>query len=209
MSYLLSQLWLCLFVSSLLGVIIGWFLRGDNKAKLNIIENRWRKRFSELEYSNQELVKKLKHGDNIENKYAHLQTRLKRMNKAADLSSLQLKYKNDMLSKIEQDLELSNNKIIDKESQISELISQLANDDTRLKDNSSIKTSIRTDATSVDNDLAKQLEEKSAKYHKMKNKYKKLVEKADSYKASLIDAESKLHITAAMLKEYTHPSDEK
>jgi len=224
MSYLLSQLWLCLFVATLLGIFIGWFIRGDSKKKLDTIENRWRTRFSELEYSNQELVKKLKYGNAYDTQYSTIQKRLKRMNRAADLASQQLKYKNEALSKMEQDNELNNIKLMDKESQVNELISQLANAESTQNDstfkkqsNSSVhphdQRSSHLNPSKLkqrkkeqqkipsEKALTTKLEEQAIKYDDLKTSYEKLAKKSDSYKASLIDTESKLQITTAMLEE--------
>jgi chromosome segregation ATPase len=216
MSYLYSQLWLCLFVASLLGGLIGWFLRGDNRSKLNEIEGRWRSRFSELEYSNQALMSRLKQSGNrtLETKYKNIQTRLERMNKAAELSSQQLSMRKTEISKMEQQLESSDTKLIDKESQITELSLELSDMEARHKNldkrienkkSSGFKTpkmkvtKKNTDKDRDITDLTLKLEEKAANYKTLKMDYEKLAKRNDEYKASLIDAESKIQVTTEML----------
>ncbi len=220
MSYLISELWLCLSIASVLGGLIGWFLRGDNTSKLKEIEDRWRSRFSELEYSNHALINRLKQGGAFENKYKNLQVRLLRMNKAADLANQQLKFKQVSLSKLQHDLEQSNLKLIDKKSQINELVTQLSNIESQQNDGQ-IKTLITTpdqhegmrkdrknkmDDTAEIKKLTLQIDKKTALYATMKDKYEKLVKKTDEYKASLIDAESKLRVTTQMLKDQSGSS---
>ncbi len=216
MSYLYSQLWLCLFVATLLGGLIGWFLRGDNSSKLNEIESRWRSRFSELEYSNQALMNRLKQSGNntLETKYKNIQTRLGRMNKAAELSSQQLAMRKTAISKMEQQLESSDTKLLDKESQITELSLELSDMEARHKnldkktDNEKPTsltppkvniTKTYTDKNQDITDLTLKLEEKTANYKTLKVDYEKLTKRNDEYKASLIDAESKIQVTTEML----------
>lgn len=214
MSYLYSQLWLCLFVATLLGGLIGWFLRGDNRSKLNEIESRWRSRFSELEYSNQALMNRLKQNgkSTFEEKYKNIQTRLGRMNKAAELSSQQLTMRKTEISKMEQRLESNHTKLLDKESQINELSIELS-DKEALHKKTEKKKSIHlknpkedTAEKSTDNnqnikDLSIKLEEKISSYKALEQNYEKLVKRNDEYKASLIDAESKIQVTTEMLNK--------
>ncbi len=213
MSYLISQLWICLFVASLLGGLVGWFLRGDNRSKLTEIENRWRSRFAELEFSNQALNNRLKQGDTSENKYKSLQSRLMKMNKAADLASQQLKFKDQSLSKIGQELEQSNIKLLDKKSQINELVTQLSNFETQQESGDKITNQLlskkqvnqhkklKKDYSPEMETLARQLQKKTDQYSAIKEKYEKISKKIDGYKASLMDAESKLEVAAKMLED--------
>ena len=232
MSYLFSQLWLCLFVSSLLGGLIGWFIRGDNKSKLYEIENRWKSRFAELEFSNQALLDRLKQGGAIENKYKNIQSRLNRMNKAAELANEELKFKQTSMSKLEKELLISNSRLVDQETQINELVAQLSDieqlqknqEDSQLEtlsnshrtdpeqqDKKSVnkKTSNAKIAISQDCEkISRELAEKKEHCQLIKKDYDDLVKKTDGYKASLIDAESKLRITTEMLNEQCKESTE-
>jgi len=42
MSYLLSQIWICLLLTALIAGLAGWFLRGSSKGKIKAIEEEWK-----------------------------------------------------------------------------------------------------------------------------------------------------------------------
>ena len=50
MSYLIQQMWLCLLLAALLGVIIGWWLAKTScRSKLNDLDASWQKKVDELD----------------------------------------------------------------------------------------------------------------------------------------------------------------
>lgn len=104
MSYLLPQLWLCLFFALLLGGFLGWLFRGNNQKKLTQIEVRWQQRFSDLEYSNQFLLNQLEGSKKIEKTNERLTSQLNRMKKAALISNKQLRTKDTLVSNLEKKL---------------------------------------------------------------------------------------------------------
>lgn len=255
MAYLYSQLWLCLIITLLLGGLIGWFIRGDNRKKLEIIEKRWRKRFTDLEYINQSLNTKNKQGVALEKKYKLAQSRITRMNHAAELSSQELQLRNTKLAELQAQLDEAQIALSEKDAQLEDMISRLSeleSQETKMaphpsmpaifdqgKDKSKDKGGNKTKntqttppntydknvsassgapVTALESRLA-ELEEKVRKYRKKTNKLNKLLEseqekrsgielenkqvreKNDTYKAYLIDAESKLQVTKELLEQ--------
>ena len=49
MSYLLTQILVCLFIAGLIGAVIGWFLRGGCSRKLRDCEDEWKMKMGSLE----------------------------------------------------------------------------------------------------------------------------------------------------------------
>ncbi len=221
MGYLFSQLWLCLGTALLLGGVTGWFLRGDNRKKLDIIEQRWRKRFMELEYVNQALQNQNKQHKVSETQKLQLESRLSRMNRAAELSSQELKYKASKLAQLEQQLEQVRTELSDKSNQLDDMVSKLSEMESTPKNWQAANSETRTGDASPpirESDrelLAEQIAEKNREIkqlqkkldaceqdcQQMEEKQARLTETNDHYKASLIDAESKLQVTHELLAE--------
>ncbi len=222
MSYLYSQLWLCLIATLLLGGAIGWFVRGDNRKKLAIIEKRWRKRFTDLEYVNQSLNNQNKQGKIFQARYHQIQSRLSRMNRAAELSSQELKLKNAQLSQLQEQLDQAKTELFDKNSRLDDMVSKLSEVESRhntsdsqvlinsnkANDTDKIVTSKQIELEKANKEyekvvqkITRQLEELTTDYKKLENKYTQTVQTNDRYKASLIDAESKLQVTNELLKK--------
>ena len=65
MSYLLSQIWICLLLAALIGGIIGWLLRGGCRKKLEAVETDWRNRFAGVEHERDEMSSRLGNLDKI------------------------------------------------------------------------------------------------------------------------------------------------
>ena len=130
----LPEFWLSTATALLLGGLMGWFLRGDNSDKLDDIEKRWHKRFSELEGVNQHLLGKQKQTKKLASEHSILVSKLARMNKAAELTCQQLKLKNTRLTAMNQRLEQMGVELTDKEARIDELTSRLSDKDTLLND---------------------------------------------------------------------------
>ena len=162
MNDLISLLWICLAIAALLGGLIGWFIRGDKSQKLAEIENRWHKRFSDLEYTNQSLIRKLKNCMKLERNHKVVESRLERMKKAAELSNFELKRKKTRIQELETSL-----------------------------DNTLSSSELRPSQLDPSKPIIIQLEKK----------YRLLANKVDDYKASLLDAESKLQIAYEMLEK--------
>jgi chromosome segregation ATPase len=179
MSYLLPQLWLCLSIASLLGGLIGWFLRGDNRKKLTQIENRWQKRFSDLEYNNQFLLNQLKKSKTIEKNNKTLIAQLERMRKAAELSNQQLKSKSILLSNLEKKMDQSNHSAMN------------------VKDKKKHSKHPGGKDTEEQKDDLKHLEQ--SQLDKSEKEKARLTKQIDQYKAELIDTKSKLQVTNEML----------
>ncbi len=173
MNELLSQLWICLAIATLLGSLIGWFVRGDKSQKLAEIENRWHKRFSDLEYTNQSLIRQLKDCMKQQRSHKTIVSKLDRMKKGAELSSVELKQKIIKISDLELELE-------------SKLSQAQASSKPKLP------------ALAGAQDLNQQ--DKTAFITELESKHGLLANKVDDYKASLLDAESKLQVAYGMLK---------
>ncbi|HID82619.1 MAG TPA: DUF4332 domain-containing protein [Chromatiales bacterium] len=76
MSYLLSQIWICLLLAALIGGIIGWFLRGGCRKKLEAVEADWRNRFAGVEHERDEMSSRLGNLDKISRERDQLQKEL-------------------------------------------------------------------------------------------------------------------------------------
>jgi len=51
MSYLLTQILVCLLIAGLIGAIIGWLFRGNCKKSIRECEDKWKRRVGEIEES--------------------------------------------------------------------------------------------------------------------------------------------------------------
>jgi len=170
MNDLISQLWICLAIATLLGGLIGWFFRGDKSQKLAEIENRWHKRFSDLEYTNQSLIRKLKDCMKQERNHKMVESRLERMKKGAELSSYELKRKKTRILELETSLDTTPKK---------------KTPYSKLHPSESHKST---------------LHDKALVITELENEYELLANKVDGYKASLLDAESKLQVAYEMIE---------
>lgn len=81
MSYLLSQIWICLLLAALIGGIIGWLLRGGCKKKIEAVELDWRNRFAGVEQERNEMSSRLGDLDNISREHAEMSSKLGRLDK--------------------------------------------------------------------------------------------------------------------------------
>lgn len=226
MSYLYSQLWLCILSAGLLGAVLGWFFRGSNKKKISEIEKRWRERFSELEINNQSLLSKLKQNEKFTSQHEHLVKRIGKMEKAAKLSREELQTRQFSIDTLHEELQQTQSKLLEKDTQLDELTSQLATLEsegpgyktTSTAKNHAAETSFDKIHQALEKELAnankqieeldaenKQVEEENAEMQLLMNEYasqcrqlevrrQELEKLADSYKAHLIDAESKLQV---------------
>lgn len=104
MSYLVSQLWLCLLLALLLGSLVGWFLRGGCKNKLAKISGDWEQRYLLLENEKKLLASKAQDSKRFNNERKSLMSRLTAMENGANLASNVLKENKDKLDEAEQSL---------------------------------------------------------------------------------------------------------
>lgn len=188
MNDLISQLWICLAIATLLGMVIGWFIRGDKSHKLAEIENRWHKRFSDLEYTNQSLIRKLKNCMKQEQNHKALQSRLERMKKGAELSSFELNRKKTRILELESTLDGALSSLEKKSFSIKQAqdINRPSEERKKQSSYSKLRPSRRDSSESQLIELEK--------------KYALLGSKVDEYKMSLLDAESKLQVAYERLE---------
>lgn len=58
MSYLILQIWIFLLIAALIGLIVGWLLRGGAKAKINKANQEWSQRLANVEVERDEYSRK-------------------------------------------------------------------------------------------------------------------------------------------------------
>ena len=49
MSYLISQMWLCLLIAVIIAGTVGWLLRGNGKEKLQALDKQWRDQYHSID----------------------------------------------------------------------------------------------------------------------------------------------------------------
>jgi hypothetical protein len=59
MTYLLSQIWLCLLITALVAGLLGWLLRGGGKGKLRILNEKWQDKYDALTQERNSYARKI------------------------------------------------------------------------------------------------------------------------------------------------------
>lgn len=116
MSYLLSQIWICLLLAALIGGVIGWFLRGGCRKKLEAVELDWRNRFAGVEHERDEMNSRLGSLDKVSRERDQL------LKKVSTLHGVQNE-RDDLLAKL-----------VALEASTSDMSNQLSDTSARLED---------------------------------------------------------------------------
>ena len=59
MSYLISQMWLCLLITAIIAGIVGWLLRGNGKEKLQMLDQQWREQYHSVDNARRRYANKV------------------------------------------------------------------------------------------------------------------------------------------------------
>ncbi len=77
MTYLIAQIWFYLFITACIAGVIGWFLRGSGKRKLQALEQQWQADYASVDSERENYAKKIKRLSDIERKNHELELKIR------------------------------------------------------------------------------------------------------------------------------------
>lgn len=121
MSYLISQLWLYLFIAFILGSLLGWLLRGDCKRNLAKMVKDWEDRMVLVEGERDHFASKAQDTKRSNHEQKSLLNRLSAMENGANLASNALKENKEMLDSAELEIAKLKSSLVSKDQEIIKL----------------------------------------------------------------------------------------
>ena len=225
MSYLVSQLWLCLLLALLFGALVGWFLRGGCKAKLVKISDDWKQRYTLLEDEKNSFVAKSQDEKKLNDERKSLLSRLTAMENGANIASNVLKENKEKLDETENRLAEIKLELQQREAEISELkknkntaMEKSSNDeekslaiqgllDTQISESEALKRQFEQDLSAKNKkietlaaDLITAQEESKSNYDQLET-LQALLEAHDEGSSTLLEESQKLTETLSATKE--------
>ncbi len=175
MEYLISQLWLCLALATLLGGIIGWLLRGGGLKKLKLDKQSLKTRLTDIENERDDLALEV-----LDRKESH---------------NVIVAERNNVLSKLDamkSGATLARNALDESKAKLRESEATIKTLSDKLKDNEAQVVAVKEEGNTNNAELSKAKERLSA--------YQSKLSKSE---ASLVDLQQKLDDTEQQLVDMT------
>jgi chromosome segregation ATPase len=84
MTYLLSQIWLCLLITALVAGLLGWLLRGGGKKKLRTLNEKWQDKYDALSQERNSYASKINNLSGITHEKERLENKIETQKKTYD-----------------------------------------------------------------------------------------------------------------------------
>jgi len=96
MTYLISQMWLCLIITAVIAGLIGWLLRGSGKKKLQALDKQWQEQYRSVENARQRYASRIEELSKVEKNNKELSLQVSLQKQSFEQTLQQLKKQTDI-----------------------------------------------------------------------------------------------------------------
>ena len=174
MSYLILQMWMFLLLAALIGLLVGWLLRGGSRAKLNKLNQEWSQRLANVEAERDEHARK---NDELNLASVRQGEMFLKLSEERDVFSRRLLERENGSEADQKTVEEYRQRLIHHEAEVEQLQGQLSETANQLNETQEALLKVRSQAEDGSQQLQSGSEQLKGLQNQLSDSEKKLVER--------------------------------